>query len=116
VPALGADRLRSAHHSLRPDNGPRRMNNDWSGEETTEPLVTDHRNYYKVEKWTKAGRFERPLYAGNNPDKAVRYPPRQSNTGRGSGSPCGNGRACCSSGRRNEGGSRSEQPFIPERP
>jgi hypothetical protein len=70
VPALGADRLRSAHHSLRPDNGPRRMNNDWSGEETTEPLVTDHRNYYKVEKWTKAGRFERLLYAGNNPDKA----------------------------------------------
>jgi hypothetical protein len=46
------------------------MNNDWSGEEPTEPLVTDHRNYYKVEKRTKAGRFERPLYAGNNPDKA----------------------------------------------
>jgi hypothetical protein len=28
--------------------------NDWSDEETTEPLIADHRNYYKVEQWTKA--------------------------------------------------------------
>jgi hypothetical protein len=42
-----------------------------SDEETDEPLLADHRNYYKVEKWTKDGaRVERMLYAGNNPDKA----------------------------------------------
>ena len=27
----------------------------WSDEETTEPLIADHRNYYKVEKWTRDG-------------------------------------------------------------
>jgi hypothetical protein len=26
-----------------------------SDEETSEPLLADHRNYYKVEKWTKDG-------------------------------------------------------------
>ena len=25
----------------------------WSDEETDEPLIADHRNFYKVEKWTK---------------------------------------------------------------
>jgi hypothetical protein len=25
----------------------------WCDEETDEPLLADHRNYYKVEKWTK---------------------------------------------------------------
>jgi hypothetical protein len=30
----------------------------------------DHRNYYKVQKWTKEGRVERMLYAGSNLDKA----------------------------------------------
>ncbi len=44
--------------------------NDPSDEETDEPLLADHRNYYKVEKWTKLGRVERMLYAGNNLDKA----------------------------------------------
>jgi hypothetical protein len=44
--------------------------NDWSDEEPTEPLVADHRNFYKMKKWTKAGRVERMLYAGNNLDKA----------------------------------------------
>jgi hypothetical protein len=30
-----------------------------------------HRNYYKVEKWTKDGsKVDRTLYAGNNPDRA----------------------------------------------
>jgi hypothetical protein len=43
---------------------------DWSDEETNEPLLADHRNYFKVEKWTKAGRIERMLYAGSNLDKA----------------------------------------------
>jgi hypothetical protein len=37
----------------------------WSDEQTDEPLIADHRNYYKVEKWTKDGaRVERMLYAG----------------------------------------------------
>jgi hypothetical protein len=41
-----------------------------SDEETGEPLIADDRNYYKVEKWTKAGRVERMLYAGSNLAKA----------------------------------------------
>jgi hypothetical protein len=36
-------------------------------EETTEPLIADDRNYYKVEKWTKDDRM---LFAGSNLDKA----------------------------------------------
>ena len=44
--------------------------NDWSDEETSEPLLADHRNFFKVEKWTKDGRVECMLYAGNNLDKA----------------------------------------------
>jgi hypothetical protein len=43
---------------------------NWSDEETNEPLLADHRNYYKVEKWTKEGRLERLLYAGSNLAKA----------------------------------------------
>jgi hypothetical protein len=40
-------------------------------EETDEPLVADHRNYYKVEKWTKDGaKVDRMLYAGSRLDKA----------------------------------------------
>ena len=43
----------------------------WSDEQTDEPLIADHRNYYKVEKWTKDGtRVERMLFAGSNLDKA----------------------------------------------
>jgi hypothetical protein len=46
---------------------------NWSDEETNEPLLADHRNIDKVEKWTKDGaRVERMLYAGNNLDKARR--------------------------------------------
>jgi hypothetical protein len=41
-----------------------------SDEETDEPLLANTRNYYKVEKWTKAGRVERMLYAGSNLAKA----------------------------------------------
>jgi hypothetical protein len=45
--------------------------NRWSDDETDEPLYADHRNFYKVEKWTKDGsKIERMLYAGNNLDKA----------------------------------------------
>jgi hypothetical protein len=38
-------------------------------EETDEPLLADHRNYYKVEKWTKDGSM---LYAGSSLDKTRR--------------------------------------------
>jgi hypothetical protein len=44
--------------------------NNIPDEETDEPPIADHRNYYKVEKWTKHGRAERMLYAGSNLDKA----------------------------------------------
>jgi hypothetical protein len=44
---------------------------NWSDEETDEPLIADHRNYCKVEKWTKDGsKVDRMLYAGSNLDKA----------------------------------------------
>jgi hypothetical protein len=45
--------------------------NDWSDEETDEPLIADHHNYYKVELWTKdEQRIERMLFAGSSLDKA----------------------------------------------
>jgi hypothetical protein len=38
---------------------------DWSNEETDEPLLADHRNFYKVEKRSRDGqRVERMLWAG----------------------------------------------------
>ena len=47
------------------------MNNDWSDEETDNPLRADDRNFYKVEKWSKDGlHVEAMIYAGNNLDKA----------------------------------------------
>jgi hypothetical protein len=39
-------------------------------EETNEPLLAVHRNYYKVEKWAKDDRVERMLYAGSNLGRA----------------------------------------------
>jgi hypothetical protein len=53
------------------------MANIWSDvgakDETNEALVADHRNYYKLEKWTKDGsKIEHMLYAGNNLDKALK--------------------------------------------
>jgi hypothetical protein len=48
-----------------------KMNDDWSNEETNDPLVADVRNFYKVEKWTRDGmRVDSLFYAGNNLDKA----------------------------------------------
>src|SRR5271156_6328177 len=35
----------------------------WSDEEIDQPLLADHRDYYKVEKWTRDGGVERMLYA-----------------------------------------------------
>jgi hypothetical protein len=57
---------------------------DWTEEETDNPLVADHRNFYKVENWTKDGvKVDRLLYAGNNLEKArelfedaIKYRPR----------------------------------------
>jgi hypothetical protein len=44
---------------------------DWTDEETDNPLLADDRNFYKVEKWTKDGlKIDRMLYAGNNLEKA----------------------------------------------
>jgi hypothetical protein len=45
--------------------------NDWSEEQTDDPLHADRRNFYKVEKWSRDGlRVELMLYAGNSLDKA----------------------------------------------
>ena len=39
--------------------------------ETSDPLIADHRNFYKVEKWTKDGStVDHLLYAGSSLDKA----------------------------------------------
>jgi hypothetical protein len=46
---------------------------NWSDEETNEPLIADHRNFYKVEKWSHDGqRVTELLFAGSNLDKAKR--------------------------------------------
>jgi hypothetical protein len=58
--------------------------NDWSEQETDNPLLADERNYYKVEKWTRDGvKIERLLYAGNHLGRAqeifanaIRHRPR----------------------------------------
>jgi hypothetical protein len=40
-----------------------------SDEETDDPLIADHRNFYAVEKWIKdASRVDRMLFAGSNLD------------------------------------------------
>jgi hypothetical protein len=40
-------------------------------EETTDPLVADLRNFYKVEKWTRDGtKVDSLLYAGNSLGRA----------------------------------------------
>ena len=37
---------------------------DWSHEETDDPLYADRRNFYKVEKWSRDGqRVEELLFA-----------------------------------------------------
>jgi hypothetical protein len=45
--------------------------NDWSIEETDEPLYADDRNFYKVEQWTKDElHIVRLHYAGNSLERA----------------------------------------------
>ena len=53
---------------------------NWPDEETNEPLLADHRNFYKVKD---GARVERMLYAGSNLDTArevfaaaIRHRPR----------------------------------------
>ena len=59
------------------------MNND---EETDEPLIADHRNFYKVEKWTKDGvKVDHMLYAGSSWTRRGRSLPRPSTIGRAFG-------------------------------
>jgi hypothetical protein len=58
--------------------------NDWSDEQTDDPLYADLRNFYKVEAWSRDGmHIDALLYAGNSLDKApeifvttVRHRPR----------------------------------------
>jgi hypothetical protein len=39
---------------------------NWSDEETDEPLIADHRDFYKVEKWTRDGtKVDSLLYVAN---------------------------------------------------
>jgi hypothetical protein len=45
--------------------------NDLPDEETSDPLIADHRDFYKVEKWTQDGsKVDHMLYAGSSLDKA----------------------------------------------
>jgi hypothetical protein len=53
-----------------------------SAEETTDPVIADHHNFYKVEKWTK-DKVDHMLYAGGKLDKprevfaaAIKHRPR----------------------------------------
>ena len=60
------------------------MTDDWSDEETNDPLYADDRNFYKVEKWTRDGtKVDSLLYAGNSLgraravfESAIRHRPR----------------------------------------
>jgi hypothetical protein len=46
---------------------------NWSHEETDDPLHADRRNFYKVEKWSRDGQHvEDLLFAGNSLAKAQR--------------------------------------------
>jgi hypothetical protein len=47
--------------------------NNWSDEETDDPLYAERRNFCKVEKWSKDGmRVVKLLFAGTSLDKARR--------------------------------------------
>ena len=46
-------------------NTAKRAMNDRAAEETNDPLIADHRDFYKVEKWTRDGsKVDHMLYAG----------------------------------------------------
>jgi hypothetical protein len=49
------------------------MSDDWTHEETDDPLHADQRNFYKVEKWSGDGqRVVEMLFAGSSLAKAQR--------------------------------------------
>jgi hypothetical protein len=73
----GMTPLRDASVSRpRKEKGVRNRHNimsNWSDEETDEPLIADHRNFYKVEKWSRDGqRVTELLFAGSSLNKAKR--------------------------------------------
>ena len=48
------------------------MPDNWSYEETDDPLYADRRSFYKVEKWSRDGqRIEEMLFAGNSLGKSL---------------------------------------------
>jgi hypothetical protein len=52
-------------------NTAKRAMNDRAAEETNDPLIADHRDFYKVEKWTRDGsEVDHMLYAGGDLEKA----------------------------------------------
>ena len=56
---------------LPPKYDPTGVSTYQSDEETNDPLIADHRNFYKVEKWTRDGsKVDHMLYAGSSLDKA----------------------------------------------
>jgi hypothetical protein len=62
---------------------------------TTDPLVADVRNFYKVEKWTRDGtKVDSLLYAATVLGGPARCSSEPSNTGRGSVSQSGNKHGC----------------------
>jgi hypothetical protein len=64
---------------LLPKHDPTGVSTHQSDEETNDPLIADHRNFYKVEKWTKDGtKVDHMLYAGSSLDKARESSPRRS--------------------------------------
>ena len=69
---LGSRARRSAQGQRRSaQRSARREGERLSDEETDEPMIADHRNFYKVEQWSRDGqRIERMLFAGNSLDRA----------------------------------------------
>src|SRR6516164_1732620 len=60
--------LRRVYHRAMPDPKPDDVD---FHEETTDPLVADLPNFYKVEKWTRDGtKVDSLLYAGNSLGRA----------------------------------------------
>jgi hypothetical protein len=56
---------------LPPKYDPTGVGTHQSDDETNDPVIADHLNFYKVEKWTKDGsNVDHMLYAGSNLDKA----------------------------------------------
>ena len=49
------------------------MSDDWTHEETDDPLYADQRNFYKIEKWSRDGQqVNEMLFAGSSLAKAQR--------------------------------------------